>query len=916
MRHWSQLAIRNWRAESRRTLGALLAITLGGAAIVWVTSSYESVRETTLGWAEDYIGSAHLSLSSPLGKFDVLPERLIPRIEQVHNVKTAIPVLQRVIRADFWPRPLAVGGAPLPEQPAANTPDFDFFGIDLKKEFLVRSYPLVDGRELRPGDDLACVLEAAFAEERRLGVGDFLVAWPTPGEPPVEIEVVGLFDRKRIASFQKPQALMAIDPLQRITRKSSLVTSIDVVLEDPSREALELAATRIRGVAKRVAGNVSLRSAEGKMRQIDYAQLQQSFMLAVLASVAMLTALFIILGTLSMGMVERVAQLGLARCVGVTRLQLAVIVLLEVVPLGILGVILAIPVGLAMSAATVQLVPEYVGQFAISVDGITLAVASGLVTTLVAGLLPGVAALSVSPLEATRPRGRRTGTQAIWLVTLTAVAALLFQHFYLVEYTRRSIDFVFSAALAVIALYFAYALFAPILIRVVSAPAVRICAWVLRIRYRLLQEQVGNAVWRSAGICCGLMVGLSLIVTLLTLNESWRESWRFPTRFPSAYIWSFAQLPNDTDDVIRSVSGVGKFTTANSVNVVVEEMPLIGADILRSWTYYMACDPDSFTALVQLEYVEGDEETAWNLLREGGHVIVTDDFSRSRNKHVGDSVKVFFPSNIPVNFKVAAVIRSPAIDVAATYFQLQSTYSAVASGSVIGTLDDLQRNFNIRGRNVVLLNFDLPADQGPPPDWPPPPHSAEGLALRSEAYDQQVPLDERWTNYREREVLSAICRQLNAPQASGGTIAALKAQIDSQLIQVTALLGAIPVFALLVAAFGVANLMSANVAARSRQLAVLRAVGATRGLVLRLVFGEAVVLGVLGSAMGLGLGAHLAYNVIDLIERMWGLRMTFHLPVVFVSAAAALTIVLCIIAGVLPARRAARTNVVEALHVA
>jgi len=916
MRHWSQLAIRNWRAERRRTFGALLAITLGAAAVVWVTCSYESVRRTTLGWAADYIGNAHLSLSSPLGKFDVLPQRLVGRIAEVPNVAVVVPTLQRVMPADAWPRPLAVGGAPPPADPAANSPPVDFFGIDLEREFLVRSYSIVAGRQLSEEDDRACVLEAAFAEERRLGIGDYLVAWPLPGDEPVQIEIVGLFDRKRIAAFQKPQALMSLAPLQRIARKSALVTSIDVVLEDDSPDAMELAAAYIRGVGRRVAGNVSVRSAEGKMRQIEFAQTQQKFMLTVLASVAMLTALFIILGTLSMGMVERVAQLGLMRCVGVTRLQLGLVVLLEILPVGLLGVLLAVPVGLAMSAATVRFVPDYVGQFAISYDGIALAVAAGLITTLAAGLLPALAALSVSPLDAARPRSRRTASPAVWIVTLAAIGALAFQHYYLVDRTRRSIDFVFAAAGAVVVLYVAYALFAPILIRVVSAPAVRLCALLLRVRYRLLHEQVGNAVWRSAGICCGLMVGLSLIVTLLTLNESWRESWRFPTRFPSAYVWSFAQLPNNSDDIIRSVPGVGKFATANSVNVVVEEMPVIGAEILRSFTYFMAVDPDTFTDVVQLDYIEGDEQTARALLKEGGHIVVTDDFARSRNKHLGDTVKVFFTSNTHVPFKVAAVIRSPAIDVAATYFQLQSTYSAVASGSVIGTLDDLQRNFDIRGRNVVLLNFDLPPDEGPPAEWPPPPYSAEGQALDPAAYDERIPLAERWARQRERDVLTRLQRQLNAPQTYVGAIAELKAQIDTQLIRVTALLGAIPLFALLVAAFGVANLMAANVAARARQLAILRAVGATRGLVLRLVFGEATVLGVLGSALGLALGAHLAYNVIDLIERMWGLRMTFHLPVPFIAAAAGLTIALCIVAGVLPARRAARTNVVEALHVA
>ena len=132
----------------------------------------------------------------------------------------------------------------------------------------------------------------------------------------------------------------------------------------------------------------------------------------------------------------------------------------------------------------------------------------------------------------------------------------------------------------------------------------------------------------------------------------------------------------------------------------------------------------------------------------------------------------------------------------------------------------------------------------------------------------------------------------------------------------TYLLTAVPAVALLVAAIGVANLMTANVSSRTKQLATLRAVGATRSLVLRMVIGEALILGLLGSALGLALGLHLAWNVTVMTERMWGYQLPFEVPWPFVGTAIGLTVGLCVLAGVLPARHASRTNVIEALHVA
>jgi putative ABC transport system permease protein len=114
----------------------------------------------------------------------------------------------------------------------------------------------------------------------------------------------------------------------------------------------------------------------------------------------------------------------------------------------------------------------------------------------------------------------------------------------------------------------------------------------------------------------------------------------------------------------------------------------------------------------------------------------------------------------------------------------------------------------------------------------------------------------------------------------------------------------------------VANLMTANVTSRAKQLATMRAVGATRGLVLRLVLGEALVLGILGGGLGVGLGLHLARNIVRMTEVMWGYQLPFAAPWPFVISAVGLTIGLCIVAGIVPARHASRANVIEALRVA
>ncbi len=919
MRHWTELATRNWQGRWSRTLGAVLAICLGTAAVVWVSCCYESVRQTVLDWATGYVGNAHIMVSSQLGRASQIPESLRDRLAKIDNVKTLTATLVQRLRVHPWP----VSDIDSREKPAEPRDDFaevDFNGIDLKTEYEVRDQAkkVSAGRPLSEDDTLVCVIDIGAKEDLKVNIGDVLLVYASAGQPPVEVEIVGMFDRRRLQRYQKPLAFMNLKALQEITGKYNLITTTELVLKNPAREAVIATAERIRTESRKASQNTTVRSAEARMKQIEAAQAQQSFVLILLSSVAMLTALFIILSTLSMGMIERIHQLGLLRCVGMTRGQLAGLVFAEVLPLGMAGILAGVPVGLGLTALTVLLVPDYVGGFAISWSGIAQAVGAGLATTFLAGFLPAFAALRVSPMEAARPRAR--SPRNIWLIIVACLAALILAIQYLVsQEVSRSMYFVHLGSLAVVLLYIGYALFSPLIVRIVGTPAVAAAAGIMNVRRRLLEDQVGHAVWRSAGICCGLMVGLSLIVAIFVVNDSVTRGWQFPKQFPEAYIWSPEQIRGkDVRKIVAEIPGVKNFVTANAINVTVEEKPGILSAAQISLTWFMGCDVKEFMDVIKVEFIdgEGDEATARELLAKGGHVLIADDFSRSRNKHLGDTIRIFVGSTPMKTFKVAGVIRSPALDIAASYFQAHMEYNVAAAGSVMGSNDDLKKQFGVDGVSLVLVNFDL-KEEPIPPNWPPPSEdeSFTGIPRKDFYHDDRFALETRWRRYREECVLREIRTRLDAPRANSGTVRELKDEIDRQLTDMTRLMTALPGVALVVAAIGVANLMTANVTARSKQIAILRAVGATRGLILRMVIGEAVVLGLLGSGLGIALGVHLAGTITHLVERMWGFAIAVTLPWNYLIAAIVLTVLLCIVAGIIPARRAARTNIVDALHV-
>jgi putative ABC transport system permease protein len=115
----------------------------------------------------------------------------------------------------------------------------------------------------------------------------------------------------------------------------------------------------------------------------------------------------------------------------------------------------------------------------------------------------------------------------------------------------------------------------------------------------------------------------------------------------------------------------------------------------------------------------------------------------------------------------------------------------------------------------------------------------------------------------------------------------------------------------IISVFGMINTLVLSVFERTRELGMLRAIGMSRRQVRRMIRHESIVTALIGAALGLPLGVLLA----ALATRALGsLGIGFHLPAQQLTAFVLLAVVAGIGAAVLPARRAARLNVLQALQ--
>ncbi|TNH25255.1 FtsX-like permease family protein [Micromonospora orduensis] len=136
----------------------------------------------------------------------------------------------------------------------------------------------------------------------------------------------------------------------------------------------------------------------------------------------------------------------------------------------------------------------------------------------------------------------------------------------------------------------------------------------------------------------------------------------------------------------------------------------------------------------------------------------------------------------------------------------------------------------------------------------------------------------------------------------------LTGTVDMLLAFVTALLG----LAVVIALVGVANTLSLSVVERTRENAVLRAVGMTRARMRAMLAAEAVLMALVGAVLGVGLGTGVSAAAMALLDRLGG---DFHVVLPFgqLGLILGVSVLAALLASVLPARRALSRPVVEAL---
>lgn len=157
----------------------------------------------------------------------------------------------------------------------------------------------------------------------------------------------------------------------------------------------------------------------------------------------------------------------------------------------------------------------------------------------------------------------------------------------------------------------------------------------------------------------------------------------------------------------------------------------------------------------------------------------------------------------------------------------------------------------------------------------------------------------------ERVIATSPVAVLNS---AAETKAELNAQIDQVLLFIWALVG----LALIIALFGIANTLTLSVLERTRESALLRALGLTRGQLRQMLVVESILMALIGAVVGVVLGAGFGWLLVQAISNS-EFQISFSIPFGQIGIMLGLAVVAAVVAAALPARRAARNSVVAGM---
>lgn len=739
-----------------------------------------------------------------------------------------------------------------PDGEPVTTTGAPLFGFNWPDDPRLNPAEIVDG--LAPARAGEVAIDQGTAEDHGIVVGDRTRMIVTEGQ--VDVEVVGVFRWGETNSLLGAR-LTGMDPdwADDVLVAGGQADTIDVLAEEGEDPAA--LAERISGVLPDGVESVPSEQVveEGQDQVSGFLSVFQNVLLAF-AGIAVFVSAFYINNTFAIVLGQRVRELSLLRALGASGRQVVTSVVIEAAVVGVLAGMLGIGFGLLIAGALQGILAA--GGFelperAMVVGARTLiaAVVVGLPITILSALPAARRAARVAPIAGLSGDGS-TGTRSrrARVAVGVTLAGTGAAVLVLALFVLDDTGATFAGlGVGTIAVFLGIATLSPL----VATPAAAALGWPLAHGRgptgRLARANAMRSPERTARTAAALMIGLALVTTALVVGESMKRS--------------FADAVSGAVTADYVISGGDSFTgfspaLAEELRALPEIAAATGIRFDRfsfdgDEVDLTAVDPAAADRVVDVELVAGSFDDL-----DAGSILIHQDPATERGLDVGDTVEVVYATGGPQQARVAGIYAD-----------------ATFAGNYVVDLEAFAERYP--ANNLDLFVFARVADGVDAADARP------AIEARLEEYPQ-VTLESR--------------EEFNESQ---------QAQVDQILLAVNGLLG----LALLIALLGIANTLALSVVERTREIGLLRAVGQSRRQARLMVLAEALIVSLFGTLLGVVVGLVLGLGAVSAMPP--SIVTTTAVPIASLVTVVLLAAVFGIVAGLLPARRASRLDVLDAI---
>ncbi|WP_030455593.1 ABC transporter permease [Herbidospora cretacea] len=583
--------------------------------------------------------------------------------------------------------------------------------------------------------------------------------------------------------------------------------------------------------------------------QLDYLVL----VLLLFGCVAMFVAALVIYNTFNILVAQRTREMALLRCIGATRGQVFRSILLESAIVGLISSALGLLVGLGLGALALDVMGRFDtpvpagASIALTPRTIVLGLVVGLLVTVVAAVLPARGATRVAPIAALRSQVEEQTFRA-GLVRSIVAGLLLAGGLGLTAVAIWGLDGdagLLTAMGGGAVFFLGVIVIGPVLMSPLGAFAGWVPRKVFGVPGRLAVDNSRRNPKRAATTTVALTIGVTLMTLISVITASTRET----------VVGSLdEQFPVDFMITAQHGREDGPPLLPREVPATLRALPEVGlvAELRRAdhGGVTVGSLPDG--AAFRPEVRSGSLAAL-----APGTVALSENQAKDLAVRVGDTVPLDTTKAGKVDLKVVAVIADGGFNQALPY-----TVS----------LADFQKYYGQVGPARVYVKAKDPAA----------------------------------TAAARRAVESALVAY---PTAQLSSAADVRGEFDEAFDMMFTIFAALLGLAILISLLGIANTLSLSVHERTRESALLRALGLTRPQLRGMLSIEALVLGLVGALVGVVIGVAFGWAALQTIPN----ETVFIVPVGQVLLYLVLSALAGVLAAVLPARRAANASIVGSL---